>query len=130
MGVKSAMSLKQYAEADHIVVSRYGSIQAFPDKILLRLGVRRRAKLRVPYFLAAVEAVRSSGLVATVPRRLAEKYAKQFDVRVVSAPRELQRYEYWMVWHPQLTTDAAHQWLRHEVQLSAKPYQSSGDTRT
>jgi DNA-binding transcriptional LysR family regulator len=81
MGVKSAMSLKQYAAADHSVVS---------------------------LFLAAVEAVASSGLVATVPRRLAEKYSRQFDVRVVSVPPELQRYEYWMVWHPLLNTDAAH----------------------
>jgi DNA-binding transcriptional LysR family regulator len=124
MGVKSAMSLKQYAAADHIVVSVHGSIQAFPDKVLLRLGVRRRAKLRVPYFVAAIEAVESSGLVASIPRRLAEKYSRQFDVRIVSAPPELQRFEYWMAWHPRLNTDAAHQWLRHQVRLSAKPFQS------
>jgi DNA-binding transcriptional LysR family regulator len=120
ISVKTGISLKRYAEANHVVVSLHDSMQAFPDKRLLRLGIKRKAKLKVPFFLAALESAESSSLIATVPRRFAEKYAKHLQVRVVAAPPELGRYEYWMAWHPRLNTDSAHQWLRREVRISAK----------
>ncbi len=126
---KGRISLAQYAEADHVIVSLRDSMQAFPDKRLLRLGIKRKAKLKVPYFLAALESVGNGNLVATVPKRFAEKYAKNLNLRVLAAPRELGGYEYLMAWHPRLNTDSAHQWLRREVRLSAKPYQSLSPKR-
>jgi DNA-binding transcriptional LysR family regulator len=117
--LKEGISLEQYAAADHVVVSLRDSMQAFPDKRLLRFGIKRKAKLKVPYFLASLEAVESSDLIATVPRRFADKYAKRLNVRVIAAPAELDGFEYLMAWHPRLNSDSAHLWLRRAVRLSA-----------
>lgn len=116
----SRLSLDRYAGSGHIVVSLHDSSQAFPDKVLQRLGIKRKSILKVPHFIAALECVESTGLIATVPKRFATRYARDFDVRVVAAPLELGHYEYWMAWHPRLNSDSAHQWLRREVRLAAR----------
>ena len=112
----SRLSLDRYAASGHVIVSLHDSVQAFPDKALLRHGIKRKSLLRVPHFLAALECVEATDLVATVPKRFAEKYARHFHVRVIAPPKEFERYEYWMAWHPRLNSDSAHQWLRREVQ--------------
>ena len=117
---QSRLTLNRYAASGHIVVSLHDSSQAFPDKVLRRLSIKRKSTLKVPHFMAALACVQSTNLIATVPKRFATTFAHNFDVNVVGAPREFGHFEYWMAWHPRLNSDAAHQWLRREVRLAAR----------
>jgi hypothetical protein len=36
-------------------------------------------------------------------------------LRLVKAPQELRPFHFLMVWHPRLTTDARHTWLREAL---------------
>ena len=78
---------------------------------LKRLGVDVRNEIRVPYFSAAVAAVRETHLIAVVPRRFALRHADS-ALRIAEAPTEIVGIIYSMLWHPRLTADRTHSWLR------------------
>lgn len=85
---------------------------------LEKLGIHAPAGVRVPYFSTAVTAVRGTTLIAVVPRRFALQYADA-SVRVVEAPPEITGFTYPMLWHPRLTNDRAHRWLRSLLAAAA-----------
>jgi DNA-binding transcriptional LysR family regulator len=116
----SKLTLKQYVEGNHISVNTLAGSQTLPDDRLAALGHQRRVVLRVPYFSSAIHSVPGTGLIATVPRRLAEAYARDRRIRLLASPRPLQEFKYTMIWHPRVNTDAAHTWLRSEIRRIGK----------
>ena len=54
-------------------------------------------------------------LVATLNRRLVDRYADDPALAVVAAPVELEPFDYFMFWHPRLDHDPAQQWLRNTI---------------
>ena len=103
------LTLKQYMGLRHIQVT---GAQSLVERDLSMVGEKRRFAFTVPYFAAAISAVRGSDLVATVGRRIANHEAKQPGLKVVRAPKEIRPYRYMMFWHPRVNTDGAHMWLR------------------
>ncbi|WP_281883068.1 LysR family transcriptional regulator [Agromyces rhizosphaerae] len=81
---------------------------------LERLGAHATAEIRVPTFSAAISAVRDTDLIAVLPRRFANRHADE-AVRIAEAPEEIAGFSYWMLWHPRVTDDREHQWLRSLV---------------
>jgi DNA-binding transcriptional LysR family regulator len=74
----------------------------------------------MPFFAASVLAVAQSNMILTVPKRLALKLAKGAAVRVIEAPHEVKGFTYEMIWHPRLTSDPVHEWLRDQIRAVAK----------
>jgi DNA-binding transcriptional LysR family regulator len=88
------------------------------DRRLGELGIQPPSSLRVPYFAAAVTALPETTLIATLPRRFARLHADDDGIRIAEAPTEFCRFPYGMIWHPRLTNDPAHSWLRTVVQTA------------
>ncbi len=112
----SRLSLKQYLDGEHVGVSTLEGKQTLPDERLASLGHQRNVVVKVPYFVAAIEAVAGTKLIATVPQRSALLYAKDKRLKLLSPPNIFQPFKYVMVWHPRVNTDAAHIWLRRTIQ--------------
>jgi DNA-binding transcriptional LysR family regulator len=74
----------------------------------------------VPYHTTAMRSLIGTGLVATVPRRIAELEVSNPSVRIVKAPAVLGTFKYLMTWHPRMNTDAAHIWLRSIIRKAGK----------
>ncbi|MDR3669845.1 MAG: LysR family transcriptional regulator, partial [Holophaga sp.] len=110
-GYPEVLTLDQYLSARHVVVGVLGGQQTIPEKRLAAVGRRRQVALRVPYFSAAMASVAGTDLIATTTRRLAEA-EHNVSLRAVQPPPELCGFNYLMIWHPRLDTDAAHEWLR------------------
>jgi len=108
------LTLEQYLSARHVVVGVQGGQQTIPEKRLAAVGCKREGVLRVPYFSAAMASVAGTDLIATTTRRLAEA---EHDpaLRSVRPPPEMSGFNYLMIWHPRLETDAAHVWLRETM---------------
>jgi DNA-binding transcriptional LysR family regulator len=68
---KRALTLKQYLAADHIGIDIVGGIQTIPEKRLSAIGAKRHCPMFVPYHTTAMRSLIGTGLVATVPRRIA-----------------------------------------------------------
>jgi len=114
-----ALSLDAYLRYPHVAVSILGGRQVLLDDRIGKLGGKRTVRLKVPYFAAAIAAVPETDLIATVPRRIAQPQADAGLVSVTPAPEGIDRISYIMAWHPRLTNDPAHEWLRSIVRDSA-----------
>jgi DNA-binding transcriptional LysR family regulator len=53
--------------------------------------------------------------VATLNKRLVDRYVDDPALAVVAAPVELEPFQYFMFWHPRLDHDPAQQWLRETI---------------
>jgi DNA-binding transcriptional LysR family regulator len=115
------LTLKQYLAAEHLTVTTLPSIQNIPDKQLAALGVKRRSSVRMPYFGAALSCLPGTELVLTLTNGMRQMVERNSSLRLVKAPQELRPFHFLMVWHPRLTTDARHSWLREAVRQAAPP---------
>ena len=113
------LTLDKFLNCSHVVVNVEKGQQTLIERKLEELGVTRKPALRVPYFGAAIHAVQKTSLVATVPQRIARSYNNHLDIKVVPAPIELERFRYIMAWHPRLSEDKAHCWLRNTIEQCA-----------
>jgi DNA-binding transcriptional LysR family regulator len=114
------LTLKQYSQLPHAMILTGDGDQAMVDRPLAAIGLKRRVALRIPFFVPAVFAIAQTDLVLTVPRTLAKITARTAGLRVIEAPREIKPFPYFMTWHPRLTNEAAHAWLREEVRATAR----------
>ena len=113
------LTLSEFLNCSHVVVNVERGQQTLIERKLEELGVTRKPALRVPYFSAAIHAVQGTALVATVPQRIAKSYSN-LDIKIVPAPIELEPFCYIMAWHPRLSEDKAHCWLRNLIKQCAK----------
>jgi DNA-binding transcriptional LysR family regulator len=113
------MTLAVYLSYSHIAVQTLDGQQTFVDRPLLERGVHRRIALTLPFFVPAAEVAASTDLVVTLPRTLATRLRDPGRVRILKAPPELADFQYSMCWHPRLTEEPAHRWIREQVREAA-----------
>ncbi|HVI33771.1 LysR family transcriptional regulator [Phenylobacterium sp.] len=104
------ITLADYAEAGHVIVSRTGLDDDAVDGPLLPDGVKRRVVSAVSGFAAALALARASDLVATTPER--HTHALRDGMFSFPIPTAERQFTVSMLWHPRLDTDPAHRWLR------------------
>ncbi len=112
-------TLKEYLDLPHAIVGTWEGQQTPADRPLAERGLRRRAVLRIPFFVPTIFTVARSDLVLTVPRRLGKIAAATAEVRVVEPPHEIKGFSYFMAWHPRLTPEADHAWFRDQLRMAA-----------
>ena len=113
------LSLKHYLAASHIVVATYGDVQTIPDKQLAAVGAKRSSSIRVPYFGVALQCLSGTELVPTLTTGMTSAVKRNRDLRLVKAPQELRPFYLLMAWHPRLSSDPPHVWLRQAVRSAA-----------
>ncbi len=103
-------SLSTFLEVGHVLPAPLGeSDLGAIDVLLARQGLKRRVALTVPSFEAAVRVAAGTDLISTVPARLATVLGGVFQAR---PPLALPDLPISMLWHPRLTTDARHAFVR------------------
>ena len=127
--IGNALTLAQYAAANHLVVSTLPGVQTIPDKQLAALGLKRRSSIRMPYFAVALECLPGTDAVLTLTSGMRAMVERDPNLRLVKAPKELRSFHFQMVWHPRLSGDARHAWLREAIRRTAAP-ESHAKTRT
>jgi DNA-binding transcriptional LysR family regulator len=113
-------TLKQYLELPHAIVETWEGQQTPVDRPLAELGLKRSAGLRVPFFVPTIFTIARTDLILTVPRRLGKIASAIADVRIVEPPHEIKGFSYFMAWHPRLTAEPAHAWLRDQLRMAAR----------
>jgi DNA-binding transcriptional LysR family regulator len=108
------LTVADLAAFPHATVGGMHPLQTIVMDQLERVGAHPTTEIRVPYFRAALAAVRNTQLIAVLPRRFAERYGDE-AVRIAEAPEEIRGFTYRMLWHARLTNDKSHRWLRSIV---------------
>ena len=118
-------TLDRFLELEHIVVSVTGVGPAPVDEVLARMGRRRRVKLRVPNFFAAVEIAARSDLIMTLPSSLARAAANMRRFVSLPPPLDLGRFTMSLAWHARQQDAPRHKWLRRAVVAAAMDMSSA-----
>jgi DNA-binding transcriptional LysR family regulator len=117
---KKSFSLTEYLAERHIVLEVQPGHQTLVDRPLSELGKRRKAALRLPFFVPALEALEKTSLVLTIPERLAKRKMDSRETRLVEAPKEIPPYCQMMSWSDRRNTDPLHSWFRDCLRAACK----------
>lgn len=106
------LTAKQYAEESHVTIRPGDPAIARADPSLADPGRKRHSRVTVPHFLFVPEIVARTELLATLPERVAEQFAKRYDIAVLNSPVRPAGFSVAMTWHERTDADPARAWLR------------------
>lgn len=112
---KARLTLQHYLDLQHVVISLAGGRQGLVDQALRPLRRQRNVRVTVPYFGLVAAIIECTDMIATVPRRVAERLVKISRTQIVPAPIALGEFTCIQVWHPRYDSDPAHRWLRELI---------------
>jgi len=110
--VKSKLTLGQYLQLSHVLVSSRADSPGSVDKALSAIGKQRTIGARVSHFLTVPVLVSQTDFVAALDRRVAEVFARPLGLKLFPPPIKLPKGTVGQVWHDQQDGDPAQRWLR------------------
>jgi DNA-binding transcriptional LysR family regulator len=117
--IDGRLTLAQFADAAHVAVFYKAQGPGLIDTLLSEKGYERRSTLLVPHFASVPFIVASSDLIATVPERLARRFAPWLKLQVLAVPFAMPPFRTSMLWHARFQADAAQVWFRELVLKTA-----------
>jgi DNA-binding transcriptional LysR family regulator len=110
--------LEDYAKHHHLANTPVGFVPRAMSGAAASLGTETRIRASLPYLLPLAALVRTTDLVATVPRRVVGSEVSLDGIAILEAPVELPKVTHSMWWHPRFDRDTAHVWLRESVRVT------------
>ncbi|HKQ78537.1 MAG TPA: LysR family transcriptional regulator [Blastocatellia bacterium] len=117
--IRGRISLRQYAEAEHVAVFYKKQGLGVIDTLLAQKGLARRTAVVVPHFASVPFIVSTSDFIATAPDRLAQKFIRQLRLQSLSAPIDIPPLRLTLLWHERFHADPAHRWMRELIMRTA-----------
>lgn len=113
--INGKLSLKQFAEAEHVALFYKPSGPGVVDTLLAQKGYTRKIAVQSPHFASLPFIVAGTNLIATVPERMAKPFARQLKLQVLPVPLDLPAFRLTLLWHQRHHSDPAHRWLRQTL---------------
>lgn len=120
--IDNEISIQQYVEADHLLVSVAGDRSGRIDRILSQQGLSRQVTVSVPHFLVAPFILAQTDLVATLAKRVAESFAKMQSLKILPSPIALTGFSVSMRWHQSCQSQSDQVWLRSQIDHVSKSF--------
>ncbi|WP_017222668.1 LysR family transcriptional regulator [Moritella dasanensis] len=106
------LSVTEYINAKHVLISGGGDKDSPVDLALLALGEQRQVFASVPFFQAAIELLLKTDTLLTTPLHIAADFAQTYDLRIMTLPIDLKPQQYYLLWHAKHHQDPEHTWFR------------------
>ncbi|AIR66569.1 LysR family transcriptional regulator [Cedecea neteri] len=111
------LTLESYASLEHILVSgQGGGFRGFIDDLLADQGLARRVGVSVQFYSLVPLILQNSDLVCTLPARFLSRYHEVLDA--FPLPFDVRHFSLYATWNRRFDDDAAHRWLRAQLQAS------------
>lgn len=112
--LRARLSVKQYRAAGHVAIAAGTGAQLL-EKALLREQIERDVVLELPGFLGLGSIIKTTDLIATLPRNIGETLARVNDVTVHPCPFAVDGFAVRQHWHARYHHEAGNRWLRGVV---------------
>ncbi|PRP95881.1 Nodulation protein D 2 [Enhygromyxa salina] len=109
------LSLSSYVKLEHVLVAPGERPGGLVDHKLAEQGLSRRVSVQVPTFASVPYLLVGTQRIATLPRRLAAKFAELHPLRILEPPLELEPVALHLGWHELHRSDPGHAWLREQL---------------
>ena len=106
------LSVTEYINAKHVLISGGGDKDSPVDLALLALGKQRQVFASVPFFQSAIELLVKTDTLLTTPLHIAADFAQTYDLRIIALPIKLKPQQYYLLWHAKHHQDPEHTWFR------------------
>ncbi|MFD6111133.1 LysR family transcriptional regulator [Streptomyces yangpuensis] len=106
------LTIERYAAAEHLTVSRRGSLRDPVDDALTTRGLERRVAAAGPTAAFALQLARDTDLVVTLPDAVTRAARDQLGLVTLPLPLQLPEVPLYLLWHQRYDDDRAHAWLR------------------
>lgn len=106
------LSLERYAAAEHLTVSRRGSLRDPIDDALTARGLERRVVAAGPTAAFALQLALDTDLVVTLPDAVTRTARERLGLVTLAPPLPLPDVPLYLLWHQRYDNDRAHTWLR------------------
>lgn len=117
--IHAELSLEQYLEARHVVVTPWNEATSSVGEVLGRLGLQRDIAVQLPSLLAAPFIIARSAMIMTVPYHAAKILQESAPISIYPAPFPIPRFTMKIYEHIRHSRTQAHVWIREQM-LSAK----------
>ena len=122
---QSELTLEEFANSDHLLVSLSGEASGFTDEVLAQYGLSRRVAMTVNHFSAVPKLISQSDLIAIVPSSTLEESIFSGELAVVQPPIQITSKQVNNYWHKRQDTDKGLTWLRTHMSLIIKEHAST-----
>ncbi|QOZ47424.1 LysR family transcriptional regulator [Bradyrhizobium sp. CCBAU 53340] len=113
------LSLRELCKFDHLLVHPTGRSMWGPaDEVLAAIGHKRRVAVAVPTFHMLFELLAADDFVAFVPERILR--GRQIEIKKFETGLDIPPIEVVANWHPRVSDDARHVWLRQTLAAVAQ----------
>lgn len=112
---REGMRLEAFAKTPRALAAPGGMAHGVVERTLKKHGILGEVKLRVPDFMVLPLVVANSDLLAVVPSRLAQTFAKMVPIEVLPPPVSIPSYDIRAFWHDRYDNDPACRWLRRNI---------------
>ena len=112
---------KDYLAAEHVTVLYAPQRPLDLDQHLQAKGIERRFRIMVPGFAGLPAFMRGTDLLATVPGLMRDHLMR--GLADAEVPLPCPAMPMYMIWHLRHQQDAAHRWLRAQLEDIARPLQ-------
>ncbi|MFJ3705763.1 MULTISPECIES: LysR family transcriptional regulator [Streptomyces] len=103
---------EDYAAAEHLTISRRGSLHDPIDDALATHGLERRVVAAGPTAAFALRLARETDLVVTLPDAVTRGTRDRLGLLTLSLPLPVPEVSLYLLWHQRYEDDRAHIWLR------------------
>lgn len=126
LALSKPVSLAAYLSAEHATISQNETLQGCIKDALEIAGVELNVVTAAPGYMSVLSAAQASPVIATVPSRIADRYAALLGLEISPLPISLTFPPVNMVWAIHAEGDPANSWLRQQIRdslamASAKP---------
>jgi DNA-binding transcriptional LysR family regulator len=111
--VGEVLSMEEYLQLPHVI---YGAglqdISSLADRAVFSAHPEAQLSVTVQNFFLMPLLIGRTNMIALTHERLARRLSSLADIKVIRPQFELPEIQEAMYWHPRLTADPGHRWLR------------------
>lgn len=117
LSLTSPIRLKDFLEAEHLLVSFNGERSGWIDDALAVSGERRKISYITPHFASVPFILKGTPYIATLPTYVAKRCANFFDLALSEPPIDYELADISLNWHRRFDNDPVHSWIRDQIRF-------------
>jgi DNA-binding transcriptional LysR family regulator len=111
----NGITLEQYREARHLIVSQKSRFHDVVDQALSAAGIERNIALTISHFVNVPPLIAQSDLVATIARPIATQQSRFYPITFLEPPFAIPLIQIKQVWHRRFDNSPKLVWLRRLI---------------
>ncbi|NKQ10976.1 LysR family transcriptional regulator [Pseudomonas sp. SST3] len=117
---RHGMTLRNYLDLPHVLVSPEGELYGLVDQALAQQGRKRKLGLTLPQMFAVPAIVARTSMSATVLKRVARYSPAGQELMLFPPPVQLPEVVFDLIWHRRSDSHPAQCWLRNFIDEQAR----------